>query len=89
MLLVHGVHYPQRALVVNSVALYMRKVYKNAMKSIRQRRERAGLSQAAFAKRIGVTQQTVSLWENGTRNVKVTQLYRIAKALGCQPGELL
>ncbi len=32
---------------------------------IRELRERSGLSQAAFARRLGVRQQTVSEWETG------------------------
>ena len=32
---------------------------------IRKLRERSGLSQAAFARRLGVRQQTVSEWETG------------------------
>ena len=32
---------------------------------IRELRERSGLSQAAFASRLGVRQQTVSEWETG------------------------
>ena len=32
---------------------------------IRHLRERSGLSQAAFARRLGVRQQTVSEWETG------------------------
>jgi len=32
---------------------------------IRNLRERSGLSQAAFARRLGVRQQTVSEWETG------------------------
>ena len=32
---------------------------------IRDLRERSGLSQAAFARRLGVRQQTVSEWETG------------------------
>ena len=32
---------------------------------VKEMRERAGLSQAAFARRLGVRQQTVSEWERG------------------------
>ena len=32
---------------------------------VKELRERAGLSQAAFARRLGVRQQTVSEWETG------------------------
>ena len=32
---------------------------------IREMRRRSGLSQAAFARRLGVRQQTVSEWETG------------------------
>ena len=32
---------------------------------VKEMRERSGLSQAAFARRLGVRQQTVSEWERG------------------------
>lgn len=49
--------------------------FKEAIKNIRQR---AGLSQAAFGKKFGVDQQAVSKWENGKGYPEVATLIKIA-----------
>lgn len=46
---------------------------------IKQLREKLGLSQIEFAKRIGVTNQTVSLWENGKVPLLENARYRIER----------
>ena len=46
---------------------------------IKQLREKLGLSQIEFAKRIGVTNQTVSLWENGKVPLLENSRYRIER----------
>lgn len=57
---------------------------------IRARREALGLSQAALAKEIGVTQSRVSNWERGYRNViGSTLLTRLADALKTSTDYLL
>lgn len=51
---------------------------------MRRLRERSGLSQAAFARRLGVRQQTVSEWETGRygpRGASLTVLRMIAEEL--------
>lgn len=54
-------------------------------KKIHALRDRAngglGISQAALAQKVGTTANTVSRWENGTYKPKVTDLYKIARAL--------
>jgi len=57
--------------------------------AIRARRESAGLSMRALAGRSGVSQPFLSQIENGQASPSMVTLYRIAGALGCQPGELL
>lgn len=57
-------------------------------KNIAAMRKRAGLTQAAFAKKLGVTKVTVSRWETGARGLTADTLERIALALSCTPGEL-
>lgn len=52
-------------------------------------RERAGLSQAATAKRAGLVQSHVCNMENGERNIDIEKLYVIAKTLGCKVVDLL
>lgn len=46
---------------------------------IKQLRDKLGLSQIEFAKRLNVTNQTVSLWETGKVPVLETVRYRIEK----------
>ncbi len=51
---------------------------------VRRLRERSGLSQAAFARRLGVRQQTVSEWETGRydpRGASLTVLRMVAEEL--------
>ncbi|HEX9581614.1 MAG TPA: helix-turn-helix transcriptional regulator [Gemmatimonadales bacterium] len=58
--------------------------------NLRARRERAGLTQEALAERAGVRQATISDLETGkSRRIDLDILERIAKALGCEPGELI
>lgn len=57
--------------------------------AIRARRESAGLSMRALATRSGVSQPFLSQIENGQASPSMVTLYRLAEALGCQPGELL
>lgn len=62
----------------------MKKVLK--LKAARKSR---GVSQVALATRMGVDQPTVSKWENGARFPLPHTLAAIAKALKCEPAELL
>ena len=51
---------------------------------VRRLRARSGLSQAAFARRLGVRQQTVSEWETGRydpRGASLTVLRMVAEEL--------
>ena len=51
---------------------------------VRDLRRRSGLSQAAFARRLGVRQQTVSDWETGRyapRGASLTVLRMVAEAI--------
>lgn len=51
-------------------------------------REREGLSQADLAKLIGVSRETVTRWENGTRNPDEDKLPTIAEKTGITPSIL-
>jgi transcriptional regulator with XRE-family HTH domain len=64
----------------------------------RIRRPLLGLKHARAAKRMtqemlgtamGVDAETVSRWERGTRSPDTETLYRLADALGCQPGDIV
>jgi transcriptional regulator with XRE-family HTH domain len=57
--------------------------------AIRARREAAGLSMRGLAGKSGVSQPFLSQIENGQASPSMVTLYRIAGALGAQPGELL
>ena len=52
-------------------------------------RLRCGLTQAAVAKKLGVTVMTVWRWENGERNPSLDVLKNIARILECSVDELL
>ncbi|MCM8748025.1 helix-turn-helix transcriptional regulator [Thermomicrobiaceae bacterium CFH 74404] len=47
-----------------------------------QRRAELGLSQAALARRLGVSQPTVARWESGEHVPELTTLLRLADQLG-------
>jgi putative transcriptional regulator len=52
------------------------------MKTIRELREAAGLTQLEVAYRVGVTPATVSNWERGVFEPKVSQLRKLAQLFG-------
>jgi transcriptional regulator with XRE-family HTH domain len=55
---------------------------------LRSRREAQGLEQVELARRLGVTQQTVSKWETGVTVPRSTRVAAIARALGLDAGLL-
>lgn len=52
-------------------------------------RERAGLSQAAAARKLGVTAGCVGQWEIGYTQPRAALLPRVAELYGCTIAELL
>ena len=52
-------------------------------------REKAGLSQAALADRMGVDRAHISAMERGQQNVTIIPLWHVAEALDVKPAELL
>lgn len=56
---------------------------------IQRRRAALGLSQEAFADRVGVHRTFMSTVERGRTNLSLDNLERIAQALGVPPGILL
>ena len=57
---------------------------------IKQLRLRAGLSKAALARRVGVSDVTISYWESGTiKQIGHERLQALAESLKCSLGELL
>jgi transcriptional regulator with XRE-family HTH domain len=57
--------------------------------SVRQRRERLGISQETFANKCGVHRTYVGKVERGEQNVSMSSLARIAKGLGLHIWELV
>ena len=50
---------------------------------------RTGYSVAAWAEKNGFSQGTLSNWITGTRNIKHSNLEKLAAALGCDPEEIV
>ena len=57
--------------------------------NIRRLRRAAGLSQEELAGRLGVSRQSVSLWEQGVTNPTVENIYAMAEVLGASFNELM
>ncbi len=49
---------------------------------LRRARHKAGLSQSALAKKVGVSQQQIAALESPDANLRLSTLLRVAKALG-------
>jgi len=58
------------------------------MKTIRELREEAGLTQLEVAYRLGVTPATVSNWERGIFEPKASQLRAIARLFGVSSDDI-
>lgn len=57
--------------------------------NIRRLRKREGLSQAEFAKRLGVTKETVSRWEGGRTFLRRGHLESMVRIFGISPDDIL
>lgn len=57
-------------------------------KTIREFREKRGLTQAGLGKAIGVTFQQVQKYERGTNRVAASTLLKVADALKCSVADL-
>jgi len=62
---------------------------KRVAKNVRAGREKLKLSQEALAERADMHWTFISGVERGKFNLSLSSLVRIAKALGCEPDELL
>ena len=58
------------------------------MMGIKQCREAAGMYQEDLGRILGVTRQTVSMWETGKAWPSANMLPRIARALNCRIEDL-
>ncbi len=59
------------------------------MTALREIRQRLGLSQSELAKRLKVSQPTITLWENGERKPDIVMVKKIANIFGVTTDELL
>jgi transcriptional regulator with XRE-family HTH domain len=57
--------------------------------TMRLLRERLAISQVELARDIGVTQSRISMWESLAAPIPSARRAQIAKALGCEPEQLL
>jgi len=55
---------------------------------LRERRAARELTQAALAEAVGVSRKTINTVENGVFTPSVTLALKLARALGCQVGDL-
>jgi transcriptional regulator with XRE-family HTH domain len=53
------------------------------------KRAELGMSQDDLADKAGISRQSIWRIERGETNISIDTLYKIAKALGCEPSELL
>ncbi len=58
------------------------------MTAIKRLRERAGLTQAQLAEKVGASQSAVALWETGARMPRADKLPKLAEVLGCSVADL-
>lgn len=63
--------------------------YKNFKYSLPNFLLKHNISQRDFAKRIGVTEATVSRWVSGERDIRLTNLLRIAEEFDCTVDDVL
>lgn len=57
--------------------------------SIERRRRELGLTQAALAEKLNVSQSAVSMYETGERTPTIPMLIKLADVLHCTTDELL
>lgn len=58
------------------------------MTAIKGLRERAGLTQAQLAEKMGASQSAVALWETGARMPRSNKLQKLAEVLECTVADL-
>ncbi|MGP8288748.1 helix-turn-helix domain-containing protein [Vreelandella zhanjiangensis] len=58
-------------------------------RNIREKREKKGYSQDAFALAAGIDRSYIGRVERGEVNITVEKLYEIATVLQCEPASLL
>lgn len=67
----------------------MKQLYKEIGRTLRQRREKAGLTQGDVATRVGLSRTSITNIEQGRQHVTLHVLYALADAIGSKPSDLL
>lgn len=75
----------KRKVVIEEEVTYLKYV---AIK-IAELRKKKGLTQSAFAKKLGLSRASVVNIENGNQQVSIKNLYSMCKCLGVKSGEIL
>lgn len=60
-----------------------------AVNNIKEIRKKRGMTQVQLAKILGVSQGAIQMVESGQRSLDLDWMNKIAKALDCEPWELL
>jgi transcriptional regulator with XRE-family HTH domain len=66
-----------------------RERYRDLLRMLRGERKRAGLTQAALAQRLAITQSVVSKCERGERRIDAIELLDFCEAIGVPPADIL
>ena len=61
----------------------------NLLKRIKEEREKRGISQHEFAKRVGLSQSAYQKIEKGKTGLTIFRFYKIAQVLGVYPKNLI
>ena len=64
-------------------------IYNIIGKNIKKYRKKKGLTQRELSKQLGVTQPTITQYENGVRKPDIVTLKKLAAILGCTTDQLL
>ncbi|MBQ7214763.1 MAG: helix-turn-helix transcriptional regulator [Synergistaceae bacterium] len=57
--------------------------------NIKELRKKRGITQEELSERIGVHENTIRLWEKGTREPRSSDIAKLCEVLGCTESELL
>jgi transcriptional regulator with XRE-family HTH domain len=67
----------------------MEQLYREIGRTLRERRETAGLTQGDVAVRVGLSRTSITNIEKGRQHVTLHVLYALADAIGTKPSDLL
>ena len=74
--------------LIKLLDIFVLEMIDTQLKSLKNMREAAGLTQKQASEKIGVGQSAVSMWETGDSSPRAEMLPVIAEAYNCQIGDL-